>query len=175
MDILSLTAQVLNEAGFSTAEIQVGNGLGLAFESHTVLGFAFAYVEPNDLVTRWSQDANAAIAAHQFGLRRAGNKAWNTYIVLLSSGIPDQALSARIGAVEEDLVGTRKIASAGIAGAGDVRKALLPLLPIQTAPKIEAANIPEEIRSRTTQLPPRAVEAFLSNADTSVVLQVMEE
>jgi hypothetical protein len=175
MDILTLAEQVLVDVGFVTSRIEVGERVGLAFENQTVLGFAFAYDKPGDLLMNWATDANRVIAAHQFGLRRAGSKAWNAYIVLLSAGFPDQALSARIGAIEEDLVGTRKIASAGISGAPDVRRALLPLLPIQTAPKIEAANIPDEILLRTTQLPSRAAEAFLSSADTSVVLQVMEE
>jgi hypothetical protein len=175
MDILAVAEQILTEAGFSTARAQVGQRMCLVFENQTVLGFAFAYDNPGDLATNWTVDANGAITGHQFGLRRAGGKAWNAYVVLLSVGIPDQALSSRIGAIEEDLVGTRKIASAGISGAPDVRRALLPLLPIQTAPKIEAANIPDEIRTRTTQLPARAAEAFFSAADPSLVLQVMEE
>lgn len=175
MDILAAAEQVLTETGYVTSHTKVGERSSLVFESPTVLGFAFAYDEPGKLLTNWTTDVNGAIAAHQFGLRRAGNKAWNAYVVVLSAGIPDQVQSARLGAIEEDLVGTRKIASAGISTVAGVRRALLPLLPIQAAPKIEVANIRDEIRLRTTQLPPRAVDAFLSNADTSVVLQVLEE
>jgi hypothetical protein len=120
-------------------------------------------------------DADRVIGDNQFGLRRAGEKAWNAYIVLVAAGEETIAQSVALGAIEEDLAGTRKIARADIAATSDVRAALLPLLPLQSAPKLEAVDIVAEIRQRTTQLSPRALEAFFSKADESVVVQALEE
>jgi hypothetical protein len=80
-----------------------------------------------------------------------------------------------LGAIEEDLTGTRKIAQAGVNEVAELRLALLPLLPFQSAPRLEAVDIAAEIRQRATELPARAVDAFLSSADASVVMQVLEE
>jgi hypothetical protein len=49
------------------------------------------------------------------------------------------------------------------------------LMPLQSAPVLDAVDSKEEIRQRTTELAPRIVEAFLSAADTHVVLQLLEE
>ncbi|MFT3669541.1 MAG: hypothetical protein QM795_13405 [Pseudoxanthomonas sp.] len=123
----------------------------------------------------WVSDSDNAITKYQFGLRKSGIKAWNTYLVLLTPELPDYARLVSLGAIEEDLGGTRKIARAGVRDLSDIGAALLPLRPLQTAPRLEAVDMKEEIRERTTELPPRAVEAFLSGAEESVVLQVLEE
>ena len=47
----------------------------------------------------------------------------------------------RYAEIEEDLTGTRKIARSGIRDSSDLRAALLPLLPLQSAPKLEAVDI----------------------------------
>lgn len=77
--------------------------------------------------------------------------------------------------IEEDLTGTRKIARAGIGDVEQLRTALLPLLPIQSAPSLGAVDMPAEIRLRTTELPKRAIEAYLSGAHEASVIQVLEE
>jgi hypothetical protein len=82
---------------------------------------------------------------------------------------------AALAAIEEDLTGTRKIARSDIRDISDVEAALLPLLPLQSAPKLDAVDMVTEIRQRSTELTPRAVEAFLSGTDVSLVLQVIEE
>jgi len=108
-------------------------------------------------------------------LRRAGQKAWNAYCVFLAAGDNVYANLAALAAIEEDLAGTRKIARSNVRSVADLRAALLPLLPLQTAPKLEAVDMEVEIRQRTTELQPRAIAAFLSKADESVVIQVLEE
>jgi hypothetical protein len=175
IDILAACSEVLSEAGFSTRKASIGDREMLAFEDATVLGFLFAYDDPNQLVKKWVSDADRAVASNQLGLRRAAEKAWNTYLVILTTGAADDAQSVALGAIEEDLTGTRKIVRAGIIDITDVRAALLPLLPVQSAPKLEAVDIVDEIRQRATELPARALEAFLSNADEAVVIQVLEE
>lgn len=175
IDIINLSAEALVEVGFTAKRVAVGNRQALAFEDATVLGFIFSYDDVSSLMLEWSVDADKAISTYQFGLRKASLKAWNAYIILLASGAADYAQTVSLGAIEEDLAGTRKIARAGVNDIADLHAALLPLLPLQSAPRLEAVDIAGEIRQRTTELPPRAVDAFLSSADEVVVMQVLEE
>jgi hypothetical protein len=175
IDILPASAEILREAGFSTSPVSFGDRHILTFEDNTVLGFLFAYDDPSVLIEGWSKDADKAIAAHQFALRRAAKKAWNAYVVLLTNREANYVQSVALGAIEEDLSGTRKIARDGVVDVAELRIALLPLLPFQSAPRLEAVDIIAEIRQRTTELPARAINAFLSNAAESVVMQVLEE
>ena len=175
IDILPASSEMLAGADFSTRVTSAGDGEVLTFEDATILGFLFAYNDPRELIKNWVEDTDGAVKNHQFGLRLAGQKAWNAYVVLLSAAEADFAQFSALSAIEEDLTGTRKIARSGITEVADLRAALLSLFPLQTAPKLEAVDILAEIRQRTTELPPRVVDAFLSNADGAVVVQVLEE
>jgi hypothetical protein len=175
IDILTASSEILTEAGFMTGTASVDDRKALVFEDATVLGFLFAYDNPRELIGAWSGDGNRAIERHQFGLRRAAQKAWNAYLVFISAEGGDYADSAALSAIEEDLAGTRKIARAGVVDHADLRAALLPLLPLQAAPKLEAVDIATEIRQRATELPPRVLDAFLSGAEEGVVMPVLEE
>jgi hypothetical protein len=175
IDILTVSAEVLTEAGFTTGRVSIYDREALAFEDATVLGFLFAYSNSAELIGAWEKDASRAIADHQFGLRRAAQKAWNAYVVLVAAEAGDYSHSAALAAIEEDLTGTRKIARAGVHDIADLRAALLTLLPLQAAAKLEAVDIQAEIRQRATELQPRAIDAFLSTAEDMVVIQVLEE
>lgn len=174
-DILNSSSELLREAGYSNEQVSIGQREALVFEGDTVLGFLFSYDTVADLTKNWATDSDNAIAAYQFGLRKSGIKAWNTYLVLLTSEPPDYARMVSLGAIEEDLGGTRKIVRAGVRDISDLGAALLPLRRLQSAPRLEAVDMKREIRERTTELPPRAVDAFLSGAEESLVLQVLEE
>lgn len=173
--ILHSSSELLKEAGCTTELVTIGSREALVFEGSSVLGFLFSYDSVEELMKDWMADSDRAIANYQFGLRRSGIKAWNTYLVLLTPDIPDYARVVSLGAIEEDLGGTRKIARAGVQDLADLSAALLPLRPLQSAPRLAAVDMKREIRERTTELPLRAVDAFLSSADESVVLQVLEE
>ena len=175
IDVLKAGADLLSEAGFSTNSVSIGDRQALAFEDATVLGFLFDYHDPRELIDAWHKDTDQAIATYQFGLRRAAQKAWNAYVILLAVGEADYAQAVALSAIEEDLTGTRKIARAGIADVPSLRVALLPLLPVQSAPRLEAVDILDEIRQRTTELPGHAIDAFLSSADEGMVVQVLEQ
>lgn len=174
IDLIQATHDVLSRANYSVNRFICGNSPALRFESNVVLGFVFAYERPAELVATWKESSTRAIRDNQFALRRAGQKAWNTYLVLLCEGVGAAEDVARLCSIEEDLSGTRKIARMGIAGSSELAKALLPLLPLQSAPQLEAVDSRAEIRQRTTALPSRAVEAFLSDAEPSTVLQAIE-
>jgi hypothetical protein len=177
-DVIDLCRETLGEANFSTRRVEMMPDRSvdvLAFESDTVLGFILAYDRFEVLAASWRTDIEGLFSSHRFGLRHAGDKAWNAYAVILSRvAAVDQEVTA-LGSIEEDLIGFRKITYAGISDATDVRNALLPLLPLQSAPKLEAVDMSAEIRVRTQELPSRVVDGFLAAADESVMLQVMEE
>jgi hypothetical protein len=109
------------------------------------------------------------------GFRRAQAKAWNAYSVFLATDPANYGEMVALNAIEEDLTGTRKIARAGIGDIEQLRAALLPMLPIQHAPILEPVDMPTEIRLRTSELPGRAVDAFLSGAQEPLIIQVLEE
>ena len=85
MDILKAAADLLSDANFSTKPIAIGDRQALAFEDTTILGFLFAYGKLSELLERWNDESPKAISAYRFALRRADQKAWNTYIVLLAA------------------------------------------------------------------------------------------
>lgn len=57
----------------------------------------------------------------------------------------------------------------------DVRLALLPLLTIQSTPRLEAVDMADEVRLRTTEIPSKIVEAFLSGMPIPTVVRLMED
>jgi len=175
IDIYQSSSDLLSEAGFTTDRASVGKREALVFEGDTALGFLFAYDTVADLMAAWPADSDAAISSYQLALRRSGPKAWNTYLILLTGERADYSKAIALGGIEEDLSGTRKVVRAGIQDTADLEAALLPLLPLQSAPRLEAVDMRKEVRQRTTELPPRVVEAFLSGAEEAVVMQVLEE
>lgn len=175
MEIIDATEGLLTGIGFTVLRSSVKGREVLIFEDDSVIGFVFSYSSAQSLIAGWGRDSEAAVSAHQLALRRAGQKAWNTYVVLLASGEASHAETAALAAIEEDLIGTRKIARSGMKDTSDVEAALLPLLPLQSAPRLDAVDMVLEIRQRATELPPRAVDAFVSGIEESVVLQVIEE
>lgn len=175
IEIFEPAERLLASVGFSVLRSSVKNRGVLIFEDDTVVGFLFSYPDVTALAANWEEDSEAVVSSHQLGLRRAGQKAWNTYVVLLAADSASLAELAKLSAIEENLTGTRKIARASVKDVSDVEAALLPLLPLQSAPKLDAVDMPAEIRQRATELAPRAIDAFISGVEESVVLQVIEE
>lgn len=175
IDILQFSSDLLRGAGYFTDRVQLSQRAALVFEGDTAVGFIFTYDSVGELMATWSADSDAAISSFQLALRRSGQKAWNTYLILLARESASYSRAIALGAVEEDLAGTRKIVRAGVQDVADIEAALLPLLPLQSAPRLEAIDMREEVRQRTTELPPKVVEAFLSGAEEAVVIQILEE
>lgn len=175
IDLLDESRRLLNASNILTNVIETTGGKVLAFEDVTALGFIILYPGAASLLESWSADAAALISEHQLSFRRAQAKAWNAYTVFLTADSANYGELVALNVIEEDLTGTRKIARAGIGDVEQLRAALLPLLPIQITPSLEAVDMPAEIRLRTTELPERAIEAYLSRAQEASVIQVLEE
>jgi hypothetical protein len=174
-ELLSESINTLRNAGFEANQGESGGREYAIFEDATTVGFVFAYRDSAELIAHWKEDSSSVISRYALALRRADRKAWNTYVVFISSGATDDRALVALSAIEEDLSGTRKIARAGLADRADLQAALLPLLPLQSAPRLEAVNIVAEIRQRTTELPQRAVDAYLASIEDAIVLQILEE
>jgi len=147
----------------------------LIFEDDVYLGFVLAYATADDLIKNWQDDSRAVTARYSLALRRSGDKAWNVYLVLLASSPNSARTQTLLAEIEEDLVGTRKIVRVGVSSVAELKAAFLPLLRLQAPPKLEAVDMPSEIRLRASEVESKGIDAFLSSADESVVLQLLEE
>lgn len=180
-DILELTREVLIGDYFTVRQLpSIVDGPeamrgALVFENDIVIGFVLAYDSVATLVSEWRAASDALIRSQTELLGAAGQKAWNTYLVLLAGGEAGFGEALALGQIEEDLEGMRKIARAGVKGLTPAREALLPLLPFHSAPVLDPVDMPAEIRQRAGELAPEIVRAFLSHADQSVVLQIVED
>lgn len=179
--ILNNCAAALGDAGFSTRFVEIPESAGgnvreaLAFENVTVLGFVIAYGTAAELIERWKADGDSIVRLHRDVLRAARQKAWNAYLILLSEEAASFEQSLALGQIEEDLEAMRKITKAGVLGDSGARAALLPLLPFRAAPVLDPIDMREEIASRSSELNADIVQAFLSEADENIVLQLLED
>ena len=175
---------MINLAGLAQAQLEaVGYDLCIddgdygpivSFENDSILGFAFFFVDARELMDSWRCESERVIREFNFSLRRGEAKSWNTYLIFLAEGLASASENIVLGSIEEDLVGTRKIARAGISNTENLRSALLSLLAIQNAPSLDAVDMPAEIRVRTSELSSKLVEAFLSGANDTIVFELLE-
>lgn len=180
-DLLRSCGDVLVEAGFSTRLVEIPEVQGktpfeaLAFEDATVLGFVVLYENPQQLIESWKAHGERLAISHRASLQAARQKAWNTYLVLLSIEPADFSQSQLLGQIEEDLKAMRKITKAGVTDGSGARLALLPLLPFRAAPSLDPIEMRQEIQLRSTELDDDVVAAFLSKAEEGVVMQLLED
>ena len=174
-DIVEMARQQLTDGGYSVRTTDNDDYPVLLFENNSVLGFVMCFPDVESLLERWRETSQRLLKNSQFALQRAERKAWNAYLVFLTPSPGSYGENIMLGGIEEDLVGTRKIAKAGIVDTADVCAALLPLLAIRNAPRLGAVDMPAEIRLRTTELPRELVEGFLSGASESTLIQLREE
>jgi hypothetical protein len=172
--ILSMVQEQLLGAEYAVATADDQDGPVILFENDSILGFVLYFADATTLLERWQPTSRRVLESAQFALRRAERKAWNAYLIFLAEAPGDYGQNIMLGAIEEDLVGTRKIARAGIDSTDDVHAALLPLLSVQNAPRLDAVDMTAEIRLRTTELPSELVEAFLGGASESTLAQLLE-
>lgn len=172
--LLTQADTILSENGFTVRKRALHDTEYLGFEDGTIVGFLFTYSTTSELLSNWENDAQVAINTERLALRRAGQKAWNVYVVLLAQTPSENFESVALTVIEENLSGARKIARAGVLGSIVLKEALLALLPLQTPPRLEAVNSIAEIEKRTTALDPHIMEAFFAKASQAVLLSAME-
>lgn len=174
-ETIAAAEELLREADYDVGSISTLEGHFMTFESDSILGFVACYRDAASLLENWRMASAKILESAKLALRRSETKAWNTYFVFLAEAPGDYGQNIALGAIEEDLVGTRKIARAGVATIQELRSALLPLLPVQTAPRLEPVDMATEIKLRTSELSSDLVETFLSNASEATILQFLED
>ena len=173
--LYELASRRLEDAAFDVTAVAGEEHQAFLFENNTVLGFSIVYDNAADIISHGSRDADRLIAARRFQLKAAGQKAWNAYVLFLAAGRPSPAEAVALSLIEEDLVGYRKIARAGCDDLEVLSRALLPLLPVQAAPVLDAVDSKVEVRQRATEISTKLLDAFLSEADEQIVLQILEQ
>lgn len=169
-----LVQETLTEGGYDVMMSDTSGKPITLFENDSLLGFVFVFSNPSTLLEQWRETSQSVIKTKQFALRRAEQKAWNTYLVLLAETPANYGQKIKLSEIEEDLVGTRKIAAAGIANGQAIQDALLPLLPLQSAPRIDSVDMSSEIRLRTSELPVALMDAFLNESSEGTLNQLLE-
>jgi hypothetical protein len=162
-DVSTDIQDALRAAGYETWLGHAGTA-SIGFEDDSVMGFVVVFESAHALIGSWSVAESDLLMRYAPNLRRAGEKAWNVYLVLIAinASPPDEMREAKL--IEENLERTRKIVHIGVTTRGDVMSALLPLLPIQATPLLEADNSEERFRRRIAAIAPGVEMLVLDDA-----------
>jgi hypothetical protein len=172
-NILERAQRILDDANYIAIPKESDTPY-LIFENTTVLGFVLSFETVDRLLNYWRDETDKILKEHSFALSQAGQKAWNVYLVLLAQDSVEEDKLYALQNIEEDLSATRKIVRSGVRTKDDVKAALLPLLPIAYIPSLGALDIKEEIRKRTGDIPPMALDAFLKERETEDIVDLLE-
>jgi len=164
-DLKSPVQSLLQQAGYQTWLASVDGFGAIAFEDDAVMGFVCIFEDATTLLSRWNEVETKLLTKHASSLQKAGDKTWNIYSVFLSSGRANDIESRAIRWIEENLDRTRKIAACGLTSREDVARVLLPVLPLQYQPLMDAEDLDltHRLRSRIASIAPSAVSAVLDN------------
>ena len=99
-DLITDSAEILVAAGYAVERISTSRREALAFENSVCLGFVFAYDTTEHLLREWTDDSNGVISRYGLSLRRAGEKAWNVYLVLIAGCPKNETLQASLTELE---------------------------------------------------------------------------
>jgi hypothetical protein len=160
-DLTSTVQIILQEAGYETWLVSIEDLTAICFEDDAVLGFACIFDQPNSLLARWRKVEATFLARHAPRFREAQEKAWNVYSIFLCAATATPDHMREIRHIDEDLEQTRKVASCGLVGQDDIVAAILPILPIQSRPRLEGEDLTERLKKRIAAIAPYAVDAAL--------------
>jgi hypothetical protein len=174
MDIGNQTELLLRNAGYDTWALKLPQASVTCFESRSVAGFLFIFSSGTELLSEWESRQRFVLARFAPLLRNAGAKAWNIYSIFLAESAA--ALEQRlIAEIEENFSLTRKIARANLRTQDDIERALLPLRPIQSQPKIGAVDFEGRVREQLLLFRDPTTKAFFGTAEPASVAQMLEE
>jgi hypothetical protein len=115
------------------------------FEDESLMGMVWVVASPQEIIENWRAKQERFLKENAVQLRKAQDKSWNMYVVLLAEGTPRPDEKAKLAEIEEDFRSARKIAQADLKTRLDLQRALYPLLPIQNF-----VSPDEENRARLT-------------------------
>jgi hypothetical protein len=174
IDLVDQAQVLLRDAGYVTSPAE-GSHDALHFEDDVVFGLLYVFRDVPALLSGWSAAQKSGILRLAPQLRMSREKAWNIYTVFLTSSDAKPEQAYEIDRIEEDLSSARKIARAGVKSAADLRRALLPLLPIRSSGDVSTSDYVAKIKSRLSMLPASAVEAILNSTDIKDIVRILME
>jgi hypothetical protein len=161
IDLISTLQVLMQEAGFNTHLISIDRSSVVCFEDDALMGFGCIFDSPYSLLTRWKTMELSILKSYAPSLYNAGEKAWNVYLLLLCSLDADPVQSLEVSWIEENLDRTRKIAACGISSREELKRALLPVLPIQFKSALHPEDVTERLKTRIQTIAPKASQVVL--------------
>lgn len=172
-DITTDIHEVLRKGGYQTWLAQ-SDTTSVGFEDDSVMGFVVVFDTAPNLISAWTAVESDLLSRNSPNLRRAGDKAWNVYFVLIAIDEASAAERREAKLIEENLERTRKIVHVGIETRADVEVALLPLLPILSTPLLEPEDSVDRLRRRIAAIAPGIEGPTLDESvDPAMVVQAM--
>ncbi len=176
MDIELTAEALLRDSGYST-HIWIGKTRNtLVFEDACVVGFLHIFDTATSLLEEWLPRERDILSVHALAFRAAGAKAWNVYTVLVTEELASEDVERSVSRIEENLKFTRKLARTGVRTTANLRNVLLPLLPVWSRPRVEAAHYAARLQtSLELKLKPNVVEAFLNDMKGDDLVRIIED
>ena len=173
--LVAAAAELLEEAGYERVRLTT-NALRL---SHTARMYEDQYGVVElvvfetwaDLASNWLDAQAALVDLISRYCERGDAKAWEGYLVLLTPGVAPMHARHDVELIARDTVHVRKLIGTGeeLASPSDVRRILLPLLPLQ------AFDALAEPRSALDLLPELLARRGIPEESSRVVIQAFLE
>lgn len=175
IELRPLTDFLLRQSGYRTDFARVGDSSVLYFENESVMGFAFIVDTAREIIEAWRTYESNVLRSKSSSLRRAGNKSWNVYCVLITAEKVGEDEARRVLRIEEDLERTRKIARTGVDTEEALRAALISLLPLQSHPKLKGSDYQDQLEARLQSVVGVEVaEAFFGESPAETVASMLQ-
>ena len=137
--LLASSAQFLTEAGYRPVPPEAAPAWQtvdsrLYEDAYSIVGVV-VYDTWRGLVDGWPDAQARLVATMATRLLKTESKTWDGYVVLLTPGYVESSSRRNVGLIRYDTTRVRKLIATGedLKALGDVRRALLPLLPLAVA------------------------------------------
>jgi len=174
MNIIHYARAILEEANYETFEQSPSRNV-FYFEDNSVLGFVKDCEDVSTILSSWESIQDSYLKEYTLRLRSETNKSWNVYSVYLSQSECSKEQRQKICEIEENFRGTRKIVRTGINSRSDIRKALLPFLPIQNLLSLRTEDIELRLRERLSPDGSNPLVELLGPKTVKELTRIMEE
>lgn len=136
--LLASAAELLADSGYRSAGADAGNAWKVSnsrlFEDPYSLAAVVVYDTWKEMLEHWPDAQAALVETMSTRLSKAEPKSWDGYLVLLTPAFPDSNSARDVTAIRYDTTRVRKLIATGedLQTLEDVRRAILPLLPVLT-------------------------------------------
>lgn len=171
MSILDDARKILESAGYMTIS---GQGQDtFYFEDGSLLGFVWEAPSVTILLSGWQKKQDDFLKQQDHELRKAKEKSWNVYSVLLTEDEGTQEQLSELARTEEDFRGTRKIARSGVRATSQVVRALLPVLPIQNLLSLGESDAMSRLHARLGSISGKVAQGLLQETATDRTIDLI--